>query len=169
MPQQKPGKSESSVGTPTEFINAVEKRWGSIAVDLAADAENCKGKTFISAEMDSFKFDWGAMEGVLWLNPPYSNIEPWVKKASEDCKKPLVRQRRILVLIPASVGTNYFAKYIHGHARVYFLSPRLKFEGHKNPYPKDLILCVYGEDTGYEPWRWDVDREYPRIDVNSKI
>jgi len=40
MPAQRPGRSEQTVCTPREFLDAVEKRFGPIRIDLAATAEN---------------------------------------------------------------------------------------------------------------------------------
>ncbi len=35
------------------------------------------------------------------------------------------------------------------------LSPRLTFEGTKDPYPKDLMLSVFGYGmNGFDTWRW---------------
>ncbi len=60
-----------------------------------------------------------------------------------------------MMLIPASVATNWFADEIHGCALVLPIRPRLTFVGHQHPYPKDLMLCVYNLGApGFEPWRW---------------
>lgn len=114
--------------------------------------------------LDSLSQDWRQITGGnSFLNPEYSNIEPWAKKCAEtfgvfdqNYKGPsIVDINPILLLIPAAVGSNYFKDYIDYKAAVKFLSPRMTFKGHKDPYPKDLILAVYGMGaTGYECWRW---------------
>lgn len=155
MPIQKPGKSEQVVGTPRKFIAAVEKRWGTLDWDLAATSENAKAPKFFTPEDDSLAQDWSKLQGLLWLNPPYANIEDWVTKAALTLGVQDRVSNIIFILIPAAVSTNYFKNYIFDKARVYFLSPRLTFEGQKNSYPKDLMLCVYGTKPGVECWRWD--------------
>lgn len=83
------------------------------------------------------------------LTPPYSNIKEWVAK----CDGSLAA---IALLVPASVGSNWFRDHVDGKARVFFLNGRVTFVGHKAGYPKDLILCLYGPDIapGYEVWDW---------------
>jgi len=155
-PRVSSGKgSVQEVGTPREFLDAVERRFGKLEFDLAANADNsiC-GPDFYGPgsfnSVDALTTWWGNKPLNMWLNPPYSNIEPWAAKCARD-RHP---EGRIAFLIPAAVGTNYFARYIHDKALVLFLSPRLTFVGHKDPYPKDLMLAMYGETRGYECWRW---------------
>jgi phage N-6-adenine-methyltransferase len=134
---------------PADLMAAVVARWGPIAFDLAATEHNSKaGRYHFSPYQDSLMQPWSGF-GNRWLNPPYSNIEPWAEKCAKEHGA-----GRILFLIPASVGSNYWARWIDRWAHVYFLSPRLKFVGAKDPYPKDCALCVYGETPGYECWRW---------------
>ena len=81
----------------------------------------------------------------------WNNIAPWAKKCLEESRL----GARIFLLTPASVGSNWFADYVHEKARVLFLSPRLSFDG-ANSYPKDIILSEFSKDAfvGYECWRW---------------
>jgi len=56
-------------------------------VDLAANEENNKCDAFIDENRDSLTVDWHLFGRVGWLNPPYSNISPWVCKAAEESSK----------------------------------------------------------------------------------
>ena len=165
MPAQKPHRSVQVVETPWDFIDAVEKRFGKITFDLAATYDNCKvresnyrnkgychyGPGSPLAE-DALKQNWGKLKGNLWLNPEFGEIKSWAAKCDAT---PRVVGRNILFLIPASVGSNWWAEFVDRKARVLFTSPRLTFVSHKSPYPKDLGLCVYGAGpAGYECWRW---------------
>jgi hypothetical protein len=93
----------------------------------------------------------------LWLNPPFDTIAPWAEKCAATSGFTQSRTRvvwqRVLFLVPASVGSEWFAKFCDGEALVLFLRPRLSFDG-KNPYPKDCLLAVYGVQPGYECWKW---------------
>lgn len=151
MPQQKPGRSKQTVETPADFLLAVTRRFGRLDLDLAATEQNKKAPRCFTTEQDSLRQDWGRCRGNLWLNPPYGNIGQWAKKCADDGG---TEARRILFLVPASVGANWYFDHVHGQALVLALSPRLKFVGHSNPYPKDLILAVYGLPAGFECWRW---------------
>lgn len=151
--------SRQDYATPRDFIRAVEARFGRISWDLAADYTNYKGPEgrYFDLEDDSLKQDWHKLGGLLWLNPPFKMLGPWIQKCSEEW----IKGAQILLLAPASVGSNWFAEYIHGKHHVLFLSPRLTFDGCSDPYPKDLMLIHFALPDGafaldsYQCWRWD--------------
>jgi phage N-6-adenine-methyltransferase len=153
MPTQKPGKSFQAYETPLEFIDAVKKRFGikHFAYDLAASAANTKATLYFDEAVDSLKQDWSKLRGDLWLNPPYAHIAPWAEKCAASAING--SRRRIFLLVPAAVGSNWFAQHVDGKALVLLLNGRICFDG-KAPYPKDCILAVYGAKPGYEVWRW---------------
>ena len=149
------GESKQDYATPPEFIVAVKRRFSirEFAWDLAASAENTKAADFFGEAADSLTQDWSLCWGDLWLNPPFSNIAPWARKCAESgCSI----DRRIFLLVPAAVGSNWHAQHVDGHARTFLLNGRISFDG-KGPYPKDCILSVYGIQPGYEVWRWKDD------------
>lgn len=153
-------RSKQDVGTPREFLTAVEARFGPIVWDLACDSKNC-----VTGSGNGFRFDlgedglveqWEHLGGrgdVLWLNPPFANIRPWVEKAGT-----YEGLATIAMLLPASIGTDWFAEHVHNKAYVLGLSPRMTFVGEKDPYPKDLMLLVYErrgwQRHGFGTWRW---------------
>lgn len=158
MPAQKPGKSEQVVVTPDEFLDAVRERLRIVDFgwDLAADASNAKCEIglpyFYTEEQNSLAQLWYPHDGWLWCNPPYSHIEPWVEKASIEAK----HGAHIAMLVPASVGSGWWFKWVTSHAYITFLNPRLTFVGHKSPYPKDLALLLYAPflSGGNCDWKW---------------
>lgn len=92
-------------------------------------------------------------DDTLWLNPEFNNIAVWAEKCAEEAR--FMRRGRILLLTPASIGTNWFRDHVEGKAMVEGLSPRLIFKGEKDPYPKDLMLSVYGQaHSGFGTWKW---------------
>lgn len=154
MPAQKPGKSEQSVGTPRVFLDAVEKRFGPITLDVAASPHNAVCDRYFALEhgQDGLELPWSAIDGLAFCNPPYGHIERWVRKALEECRA----GRRSVVLIPASVGTNWWRHYVHNLADVYFLNGRITFVGHAGPFPKDCALLDYSgsPESFYAVWDW---------------
>lgn len=48
-------------------------------LDVAADAESHWAPKWFDVESDGLKQRW---HGRVWCNPPFSNIEPWVRKAN---------------------------------------------------------------------------------------
>lgn len=162
VPAQKPHRSVQEVATPWPLIRAIERRWGGrkMDFDLCALASNAKAPKFFTPEQDGRSQIWSKIPSLpkkgarLWCNPPYGNTQPWVLRAARfaqtsRCK---VDGAKVLVLVPASVGSNWWAEYVHGRASVLFLRPRIKFVGHKQGYPKDLVIVCYGDKPGYDLW-----------------
>ena len=153
MPMQKPGRSEQVVGTPWELVRAAANRWGEFTLDLAAndDGSNAKAPSWCSPSTSYFASKLGNREGLCWCNPPFANIRPWARKWRIDAE----RGARIVALVPLST-CGWFADEVEGHANVVGLVERVTFEGHKSPYPKDMMLLLYGipEDREFQTWRW---------------
>ena len=160
MPKQKPGRSEQVVATPPEFLQAVRNRLciADFDFDLAADESNSvilvpRGeKKFYDEADDALIQPWNLGSGWNWCNPPYADIEPWVSKATSES----MQGAQIAMLVPASVGANWWRAFAEPSAYVSYLNGRLKFVGHKNYYPKDLALLLYTPwgFTGHEIWNW---------------
>lgn len=162
-PRQKPGKSKQDYETPQEFIDAVEARFGPIVCDLAATRDKAKGKAgnYIGPNHAedglgtlSPAFQWAQMHfnGVLWLNPEFGDIEPYAEKCWAQSVQ---RQGLITMLVPGSIGANWYKRWVLGKAFTLGLSPRIQFVGAEQGYPKDLMLCVYGYGIhGHDFWRW---------------
>ena len=145
--------SKQDYKTPKNFIEAVVVRFGLLSHDLAADEHNTQAPSYFDKEVDSLSQDWGKLKGNLWLNPPFARIEPWAEKCARTEYSP---DRRILFLVPGSVGSEWYRNYVAEYAYVLALSPRLTFVGCKDPYPKDCILAIYGHGLhGFDTWRWD--------------
>jgi phage N-6-adenine-methyltransferase len=134
------------------FVRACEARFGSFDLDLAASTENAKAPYFYTREEDTFTKDWGLGDRTQFLNPEFADIEPYVAKLAAECRH---RRGLTLLLTPASIGCAWFSRHVLGKAVVLGLSPRLTFEGTTAPYPKDLMLSVYGFGLhGFDQWRW---------------
>lgn len=152
-PRQKPGLSRQDVQTPEAFLLAVKRRLGIgfFALDVAASPENCVAMRHYVEGVDGLTQSW-ATAGWAWCNPPYRRIEPWVAKAAADAQRGV----RVAVLVPASVGSNWWRDHVHGQACVLLLNGRVTFVGHDAGYPKDLALLLYGPAVapGYQVWSW---------------
>jgi hypothetical protein len=162
MPEQKRYRSKQDYATPPQFLIAVMKLLNitSFSHDYAADINNRKAGTFWDEEKDSLKQpnrDWRLMAGSGWgwLNPPYNNIGPWAEKCYYLSK----HGGKVALLVPASVGSNWYRDYVHQKAGVFFLNGRIPFMPDKPTwlYPKDCLLALY--DSAHERsapgiWSW---------------
>lgn len=168
-------RSVQDYATPWEFVDAVERKFGVLQFDLAAHTDNCRIRRGVTTPTggvsmhhmgpgsgicsDAFARDWCGpelrpiLDGKLcWLNPPFGDIAPWAERCADAHAR--LSLPNILLLVPASVGSNWWAEHVHRVGRVYFVRPRLSFDG-KGPYPKDVALIHYGDEDGYETWKWD--------------
>lgn len=125
MPVQKPGSSKQDYETPLDFMLALTHRFGSLDIDLAATDENPKAPAWITPEVDSLSLDWDMLGAKrAFLNPPFNQCNEFASKCAKT------ERLETLFLIPASVGTNWWAHQVHGTADlVLFLRPRLSFDG----------------------------------------
>lgn len=148
------GASKQDYSTPGDFIVAVKAKFEIVLfnTDLAASSENAKSFHYFTEIQNSLEEDWTKLRGNLWLNPPFGDIAPWAQKCARESDDG--RTRCIYLLVPASVGSNWYAQHVHERACVYFLNGRLRFDGHKDDYPKDLLLAVYGRVRGHHIWSW---------------
>lgn len=156
-PEQCPTKSKQDVSTPPEFLEVVERKWGTIDWDLAASHHNAVCSNYFTRGHNSLSQDWN-VPGLKWCNPPYNQMIDWVKKASEWSMLPN-RQGKILLLGPAAIETRWFRFYVWPFSRVHVLVSRIKFVGHANSFPKGLMVAEYGSGWTEELKFWDWKRE----------
>lgn len=157
-PRQKPHESEQSVGTPREFLHAIEGRFGPIVIDLAATAGNAVVPEYFGPGSpygeDSLQQNW-VRRGLSYLNPEFGYIPPWAKKAAVEG----ALGAQVALLVPASLGSDWYVDHVKDRAMVLILKPRLTFVGHSDQYPKDLMLCLFGPRWfgGVFHWYWDAE------------
>lgn len=153
MPRQRPGKSKQDYCTPPDVLRSVRRKLGieQFDIDLAA-SNDLVCPRFYNEEQNSLIQHWRVGTGWNWLNPPYANIEPWVQKAWQES----FLGAKTAVLVPASVGSNWWGTYVHNNAHVLLMNGRVKFVGAKDLYPKDTVVLLYSKACrgGYEFWNW---------------
>lgn len=153
-------KEEVTYGTPLWLVKAIERDFDlKFVFDLAADQESfvVRGQSIVHGENDklSGKFyydindnslaqDWNTLSGDLWLNPPFANIKAWAAKCET------YDNGTICMLVPASLGSKWFRDHCMGRP-VFVLDSRITFDGHTDPYPKDLMLVFFhAKDRKYK-------------------
>lgn len=162
------GTSKQDYETDPDFIREVRTRFGALDFDLAATKKNAQAPHFFgpgsSLTEDALACSWSHLAGNLWLNPPYDAIATWAKKCSA-----YQGEGRILFLVPASVGANWFAELVYPFAHTLILNGRLTFVGEKHPFPKDCMLAIYGKlrplnmpREVIDLWRWKADASRAR-------
>lgn len=96
--------------TPT----AVFQPWNEefhLTLDACATAESAKVPYFFSINDDGLKQPWTGAR--VWCNPPYSDIAPWIRKATYEVSDgwcPLV-----VMLVPAWTDRAWWQEYVEPH------------------------------------------------------
>ncbi|HEQ3521559.1 TPA: phage N-6-adenine-methyltransferase [Citrobacter freundii] len=96
-------------------------------LDAAAAPHNALCRRFISAEQNTLETPWAdylIIPGYVWLNPPYSDITPFVKKAAAES----INQIGTVMLVPADTSVGWFKEAIQTASEVRFITAgRLAF------------------------------------------
>jgi hypothetical protein len=110
--------------TPRWIVDLVIEQFGGII-----DCDPCSDP--LSDIPATHRFD--AREGVdglvkswvgkCWVNPPYSDAQPWVLRAVQHAAS----GGEVIMLINASTDTSYWTSYVFEHGTVAFVNKRVKF------------------------------------------
>lgn len=102
-------------------------------VDAAATHNNhlCDGYfTKDNPSGDGLSLDWYcSIRKRFWLNPPYSKIGAFIKKAYEESLKGAI----VVCLIPCRTDTRYWHNYVMQAHEIRLIMGRLKFENRSLP------------------------------------
>ena len=111
-------KKTDSVRTPEYILAAIRKEFGDYY-------DPCPFNVDFDPKIhkDGLNTEWGP---VSFVNPPYSFIRPWFKKAREQW---LLGKDVVLFVKLSNLGTQYARKYITG-AEVRIIVGKIKFPGY---------------------------------------
>jgi DNA (cytosine-5)-methyltransferase 1 len=122
-------------------------------LDAAAAPHNALCRKFITAEQNTLETSWAdylSIPGYVWLNPPYSDITPFVRKAAVESSN----QIGTVMLVPADTSVGWFKEAIQTASEVRFITAgRLAFINPVTGKP------VSGNNKGSMLIIW---RPYPR-------
>lgn len=109
--------------TPRDVFERIEAVYGPFDLDPCCRPDTAKAPRFFTKDDDGLAQPW---QGRVWVNPPYSDPLPWIRRAilaadREGC--------RVVMLLPAATDTGWFHDYVLPHADVVFVRGRVKFIG----------------------------------------
>lgn len=118
--------------TPREVYEALDREFG-------FDFDPCP----VNPSFDGLDIEWGQ---VNFVNPPYSNLREWCKKAFEQALKGKI----IVMLIPSRTDTIAWHDYIMKAQEIRFIKGRLKFDDQKHsaPFPSAVVIFKIGDVGG---------------------
>lgn len=127
--------------TPEWVIEHARAMFGTFALDVAAEAKNTKAGKFYT---DRPTHETDTINGLVqpwhmkwWCNPPYSNIGPWVEKAT-------TAEVPGLMLLPCDSSTQWWQKWVHGEAIVVPIGRRIRFVGAPGSPTFHSVFALYG-------------------------
>lgn len=107
-------------GTDPELISWMESRYGKYDIDAAANADNAVCEKFYDEKRNCLKIWWGKGKHI-WLNPPYSHPDPFVKKAIEQ----MDHDNQIDILLPGDNSTAWFAEARKNAAEIIWIEAEI--------------------------------------------
>ncbi|WP_313889956.1 phage N-6-adenine-methyltransferase [Enterobacter roggenkampii] len=138
--------------TPPALFAALDAEF-CFQLDAAAAPHNALCRKFITAEQNTLETPWAdylSIPGYVWLNPPCSDITPFVKKAAAES----ANQIGTVMLVPADTSVGWFKEAIQTASEVRFITAgRLAFINPVTGKP------VSGNNKGSMLIIW---RPYPR-------
>jgi hypothetical protein len=95
---------------------------------------------------DGLAVRWGVSN---FVNPPYSNIAPWLRKAIDE------RDRygaSSVFLIPAQMHTSYWTSYVWPQAsELIFIENRVRFKNYRRTFPSPMACVIYRARASVAP------------------
>lgn len=129
--------------TPNSLLNILYE-----SIDDIFDLDPCsptrnaekapvKARKHYTQKNDGLSLPW---HGVVFMNPPYSDVSTWTKKAMESTEAG--QAKTVIGLVPARTDTRWWNNHCAGKADILFLQGRLKFGTQTNsaPFPSALIF-----------------------------
>ena len=121
--------------TPQTLFDTLNEEFH-FTLDPCATDENAKCKMYYTISENGLEKTWTGY--CVFCNPPYSQIQKWVKKCAEEARKGAT----VVMLIPARTDTRWFHDYIYKKADIRFIKGRLRFSDSKNtaPFPSMIVI-----------------------------
>jgi phage N-6-adenine-methyltransferase len=124
--------------TPRETFDLLNAEF-EFTLDAAASVDNALTDHFYDLDSDGLASPW--YDHNVWVNPPYSDLRPWVEKASLEMSKP-DGPGVVVMLLPANrTEQGWWQDVIEpgrreGRIEVRFCRGRLRFDTPDHDYTK---------------------------------
>lgn len=124
--------------TPRDLFDALNEEF-QFGLDAAASKENKLCECWWDKRVSGLENPWYSYN--VWCNPPYSDIRPWVEKATEEIAKP-GGPRVIVMLLPANRTEQAWWQDLieparrEGRIETRFLRGRLRFDTPDHDYSR---------------------------------
>ena len=135
--------------TPRELFDAIGRRYRiRFELDAACETHNALCPLSLAHDKgdDGLIFDWSSF-GATWVNPPYSDVRKWMRKARDEGQRVPVA-----CLVPCRPSTRWWSESVHSPhgltcaAFVDLLHGRVRFDGAPSgaPFPSAVVVYLPG-------------------------
>jgi len=120
--------------TPRSLFDPLDVEFG-FTLDVAASKDNALADGYYDLEDDALSQPW---TGVVWCNPPYSDLRPWLEKAWQEWLAGGIEA--MVMLLPANrTEQGWWQDFVETQRRaglidVRFLRGRLRFDTPDHDY-----------------------------------
>ena len=130
-------KKSDEWASPQRLVEILRKVF-KISLDVCSTDFNKICERHFTKLLDGLKQSWA--REVAFMNPPYSEIGVWMRKAYESA---LNEGATVVCLVPARTDTKWWHEFVmQGNNQIVFLKGRLKFGNSKNSAPFPSVLIV---------------------------
>ena len=132
------GRENQQAETPDDVMEQIEK--------LFNEGKPMYDPCPHNPTKDGLEGDW---EGdVCYVNPPYKNVTPWLKKGLAQMRK----GKKIIFLIPARCDVEWWHNYVLKYAyAIYFIKQGIRFKGYKLKCPFAICIVVFEKKRRRRP------------------
>lgn len=108
--------------TPQGVYDWADARWGPFDLDACAHESNAKCDFYYTERDDALVQPW---RGRVWCNPPWNNIDPFVRRAWEQVREGVCRLACFLV--PTRTGQGWWIDVVRPYGQVTLIQGRVPF------------------------------------------
>jgi hypothetical protein len=120
------GSLNDHVETPTDLYNTLNK-------EFKFKFDPCP----LHSKFDGLQTKWKKSN---FINPPYSDISPWLEKAVEEMNNGNLS----VFLIPVRTQTKYWHKFVFPHvSEMRFIQTGVKFKGYSTVLPNATCILIF--------------------------
>jgi transcriptional regulator with XRE-family HTH domain len=136
--------------TPPEFMESIYATFGKIDLDPCGHMLSpviASRRILLSGGGDGLVDDWSG--GVAFLNPPFSELLKWLRRALDQWRCGNVGT--VVCLVPVRTDSAWFHETLRMDADIYFLRGRVKFldtGGRAQATPFSLMIVTLGATDG---------------------
>lgn len=114
------GTGRDDWGTPWEVFNEYDREFH-FTLDACACADNAKCDKYFTKQEDALSKTWS---GVVWMNPPYSEVSYWMQKAYTES----LHGATVVCLVASRTDTKWWWDWAQ-RGEIRFRRGRIRFEG----------------------------------------